>query len=141
MADTEEEGYHGEAVPAQPEDFTRISDDVVSTIAGIELNKVEGVHPVGGGITDFLGRKNPSKGIKIEASGDQISLEVAVAVDYGVSIPDVAHEVQTRLRKAITEMTGKFISSVNVCVQGIRTDVEKRESVEDKESHDDKQEG
>ena len=75
MADTEDEKYHGEAVPAQSEDFTRISDEVVSTIAGIELNKIEGVHPVGGGITDFLGRKNPSKGIKIEADGDQIALE------------------------------------------------------------------
>jgi uncharacterized alkaline shock family protein YloU len=140
MADTEDEKYHGEAVPAQSEDFTRISDEVVSTIAGIELNKIEGVHPVGGGITDFLGRKNPSKGIKIEADGDQIALEVAVTVDYGVSIPDVAHEVQARLRKAISEMTGKFISSVNVSVQGIRTGVEKRENVEDNESHDDNRE-
>jgi len=140
MVDTREEKYHGEAVPAQPDDLTRISDDVLSTIAGIELGKIEGVQPVGGGIADYLGRKNPSKGIKIDTTDDQISVEVFLIVDYGVSIPDVACEVQTRLRKVISEMTGKFVSAVNVSVQGIRTDIEKQEITQEDQSHSDKQE-
>jgi len=140
MVDIQKEKYHGEAVPAQPEDLTRISDDVIGAIAGIELGKIEGVHPVGGGIADYLGRKNPSKGVKIDATDDHISIEVFLIVDYGVSIPDVAHEVQTRLRKVISDMTGKFVSAVNVSVQGIRTGIEKQENTQEDQSHSDKQE-
>ena len=140
MANREEERYDEDIVPAEPEDVTKISDDVLSTIAGIELAKIEGVNPAGGGITDFLGRKGPSKGITIEASGDNIAVEVVVIVDYGISIPDVAHEIQTRLRKAITEITGRFVSAVNVNVQGIRTGVEKRENADENKSYSDKEE-
>ena len=93
-----------------------------------------------GGIADFLARKSPSKGIKIETSGDQIAVEVAIIVEYGVSIPEIASEIQTRVRKAITEMTGKFVSAVNISVQGIRTKLEKHEKPHENQSLDDKPE-
>ena len=133
MKNSEDEKYSLDVRPAEPEDITRISDDVISTIAGIELAKIEGIHPVGGGLTDFLGRKGASKGIKVEASGDEISIEVVIIVDYGVNIPEAAHKIQTRLRKRVAEMSGKFVKAVNVNIQGIRTQIEKEPSATEKE--------
>ncbi len=40
MKNSEDEKYSLDVRPAEPEDITRISDDVISTIAGIELNKM-----------------------------------------------------------------------------------------------------
>jgi len=140
MPNMENEKYEGDFAPAQPEDTTRISDEVLSTIAGVELSRIEGVAPVGGGITDFLGMKSPSKGIKIEAHGEEITVEVVVIVDYGVNIPEIAQEIQTKLRKAITGMTGKFVNAVNVTIQGIKTNVGKHGPSEENKPQGDKEE-
>ena len=132
MTDDEKQTkYSGDCVPVETEDATRISDEVISKIAGIELSKIDGVNPVGGGIGDFLGRSNPSRGVRIEGAGDEIKVEVIIVVDYGVHIPQVSQEIQARLREAITNMTGKFVSAVNVNVQGIRTGHEKRETADE----------
>jgi uncharacterized alkaline shock family protein YloU len=129
MSDREEDKYSKDLLPAETEDSIRINDDVLSTIAGTELTKIKGISAAGGGISDFLGRKSPSKGIKIEVVDDKVTVDVGITVDYGISIPDVAHEIQTRIRKAITEMTGKFVGAVNVTIQGIRSNVDRRENV------------
>jgi uncharacterized alkaline shock family protein YloU len=134
MSNREDDKYSKDLMPAETTDSTRISDDVLSTIAGFELAKIQGISAVGGGISDFLGRKSPSKGIKVEVADEKITIDVGVTVDYGINIPDVAHEIQTRLRKAITEMTGKFVSAVNVTIQGIRTNVDRRENVAKEDS-------
>lgn len=126
MSNIEQDKYNKDLIPAEIEDSTRINDDVLSTIAGIELTKIKGISATGGGITDFLSRKNPSKGIKVEVNGDRVVFDIAVIVDYGINIPDVSHEIQTKIRKAVSEMTGKFVSAINISVQGIRTNVERQ---------------
>jgi uncharacterized alkaline shock family protein YloU len=103
------------------EDEVRVSDEVIMTIAGMALGEVKGVASSQPGFVGGLfSRKNPAKGVKIEAEGNTVTLDVTVAVEYGARIPDVAAEIQSRLRSAIEEMTGKFVRAVNVTVQGIR---------------------
>jgi len=131
MSNKEDDKYSKDLLPVETEDSTKINDDVLSTIAGIELTKIKGISAVGGGISDFLGRKSPSKGIKVEVTDDKITVDVGITVDYGVSIPDIAHEIQTCIRKAITEMTGKFVAAVNITVQGIKTNIDRKENISD----------
>ena len=40
----------------------------------------------------------------------------------GVRIPDVAFEIQNRVKKAVEQMTGLNVVEVNVHVQGVNTD-------------------
>ncbi|MBN1917101.1 MAG: Asp23/Gls24 family envelope stress response protein [Verrucomicrobia bacterium] len=103
------------------EDVVRVSDDVIMTIAGMALAEVKGVASTPAGFVGGLfSRKGPAKGVKVETDGNTVSLDVTVVVEYGARIPDVAAEIQTKLRRAIEEMTGKFVRAVNVTVQGIR---------------------
>ncbi len=106
---------------ADHEDSTRISDDVIVTIAASVLSEIDGVASVPGGIVSgILGRKGASKGIKVEASDQEVVIDVAVFLNYGIRIPEVAAGIQSRIREAVEEITGKYVRAVNVTVQGMR---------------------
>jgi uncharacterized alkaline shock family protein YloU len=122
MNTDERKRYSGEEIEAAGhEDVVRVSDDVISTIAGMALAEVKGVATSSIGLVGgLLGRKGAGRGIKIEADGNAVTLDVTIMVEYGARIPDVAAEIQAKLRSAIEEMTGKFVRAVNVTVQGIR---------------------
>ena len=45
-----------------------------------------------------------------------------IIVEYGSRIPDVAFEIQNRVKKAVESMTGLKVEEVNVNVQGVNTD-------------------
>ena len=105
----------------------RISDDVVSVIAGVAVSEVPGVAGMAGGfaggISEVLsGKKNLSKGIKVEVGEKETKIDVNIIVEYGTRIPDVAFEIQNRVKKAVESMTGLKVLEVNVHVQGVSTD-------------------
>ncbi len=105
----------------------KISDDVVAVIAGVAVSEVPGVSGMAGGfaggISEVLsGKKNMSKGIKVEVGEKETKIDVNIIVEYGTRIPDVAFEIQNRVKKAVETMTGLTVLEVNVHVQGVSTD-------------------
>ena len=112
----------------------KIADDVVAVIAGKAASEVSGVFGMAGGfaggITEVFGKKNFSKGIKVDVEEKSVKIDVNIIVEYGARIPDVAFEIQNRVKKAVEAMTGLNVSSVNVHVQGVKTSEEKEEQVE-----------
>lgn len=101
----------------------RIADEVVSIIAGLAATEVEGVAGmsggIAGGIAEILGRKNFSKGVKVEVGRKRSSYWFYIIVKYGVRIPDIALNVQEAVKAAIENMTGLSTVEVNVHVQGV----------------------
>ena len=123
------------------ENTIKISDEVVSIIAGKAVSEVEGVSSMAGGfaggITEVLsGKKNFSKGIKVEVGEKETKIDVNIIVEYGTRIPDIAFEIQNRVKKAVENMTGLKVLEVNVHVQGVHTpdDDEKENTQEAKEN-------
>lgn len=122
-----------------------ISDDVVAVIAGIAVADVQGVAGMAkgfaGGITEALsGKKNLAKGIKVEVAGKETKIDVNIIVEYGTRIPDVAFEIQSRIKKSVKEMTGLEVVSVNVHVQGVQTPQERGSKLEEKVENQPEQE-
>jgi len=107
----------------------RIADEVVAIIAGLAATEVEGVAGmsggIAGGIAEMLGRKNLSKGVKVEVGEKEAAVDLFVIVDYGVRIPDVAIKIQERVKRSIESMTGLRVVEVNVHVQGVAFPQEK----------------
>ena len=123
-------------------DGIKISNDVVAVIAGVAVSEVPGVASMSGGfaggITEVLsGKKNLSKGIKVDADEKELKIDVNIIVEYGSRIPDVAFEIQNRVKKSVENMTGLKVAEVNVHVQGVKT--EKEESEEKEEPKEDKE--
>ena len=105
----------------------KISDDVVSVIAGVAVSEVPGVAQMSGGfaggISEVLsGKKNLAKGIKVETGEKETKIDVNIIVEYGARIPDVAFEIQNKVKKAVENMTGLKVVEVNVHIQGVSTD-------------------
>jgi uncharacterized alkaline shock family protein YloU len=109
----------------------KISNEVVGIIAGIAAMEIKGVHSMAGnftdGITNILGKRNLSKGVKVEVGEKECSIDANIRVEYGVRIPDVAIAVQQRILKAVTDMTGLKVVEVNVYVQDIYVPKEETE--------------
>lgn len=112
----------------------KIADDVVSIIAGKAVTEISGVAGMSGGfaggISEVLsGKKNLSKGIKVDVGEKEVKIDVNIIVEYGVRIPDVAFEIQNRVKKTVETMTGLNVTAVNVHVQGVNIQEEKEEPI------------
>jgi len=109
----------------------KIADDVVGVIAGLAATEVEGVAGMSGGIVggiaEILGRKNLSKGVKVEVSETEAKVDLYMIINYGVRIPDVAWNVQENVKKAIENMTGLSVAEVNIHIQGVSFGLAKEE--------------
>ena len=132
-----EENKNEEAIEIQEieenHEGIKISNDVVAVIAGVAVSEVRGVASMAGGfaggISEVLsGKKNLSKGIKVDADEKEVKIDVNIIVEYGSRIPDVAFEIQNRVKKSVESMTGLKVAEVNVHVQGVKTE---RENVQE----------
>lgn len=134
------EDNKGEVVELEEEiksenDGIQISNDVVAVIAGVAVSEVQGVAGMAGGFAGgisevFSGKKNLAKGIKADIEDGKAKLDVNIIVEYGSRIPDVAFEIQNRVKKAVENMTGLVVEEVNVHVQGVNTDTAIAEKTE-----------
>ncbi|CEO89883.1 Asp23/Gls24 family envelope stress response protein [Syntrophaceticus schinkii] len=101
----------------------RIANEVVAVIAGLAATEIDGLAGMSGGIAggfaEMLGRKNLSKGVRVEVGEKETAVDIFVIVEYGAKIPDVASRVQENVKHAIESMTGLKVLEVNVHVQGV----------------------
>jgi uncharacterized alkaline shock family protein YloU len=114
----------------------RITDEVVAIIAGIAAIEVPGVTSmsggIAGGIAEALGRKNLSKGVKVEVGEKEAAIDLYIIVEYGFRIPDVAWTIQEKVKQTVEDMTGLNVVEVNIHIQGVNIEKEhKKELLEE----------
>lgn len=100
-----------------------IADEVVTIIAGLAATEVEGVSSMAGNITNELvsrlGKKNLSKGVRVEVTDNSVTVDVAINIEFGYAIPDISTKVQERIKSAIETMTGLDVNAVNVRIVSV----------------------
>ncbi|WP_282941696.1 Asp23/Gls24 family envelope stress response protein [Paenibacillus sp. RC67] len=113
----------------------RISDDVVSTIAGLAALETPGIAAMSGGISEGLAKrlsgKNVQKGVSVEVGQVEAAIDLRVIVNYGSKIQEVCHHLQLNVREAVENMTGLTVVEVNVKVEGVAFREEEAVVVED----------
>ncbi|SFL48237.1 Uncharacterized conserved protein YloU, alkaline shock protein (Asp23) family [Paenibacillus sp. 1_12] len=101
----------------------RISDDVVSTIAGLAALETSGIAAMSGGISEGLAKrlsgKNVQRGVSVEVGQVEAAIDLRVIVNYGSKIQEVCSELQQNVRDAVENMTGLSVVEVNVKVEGV----------------------
>ena len=65
-------------------------------------------------IISRLGPKNLSRGVRVFMDNRKVSVDVALNISYGYSIPEVSAKVQEKVKNAIETMTGLDVACVNV---------------------------
>lgn len=113
----------------------KISEEVVAIIAGVAAMDVPGVAGmsggIAGGIAEILGRKNLSKGVKVEVGEKEAAIDLYIIVEYGCRIPDVSWDIQEKVKDAIETMTGLDVIEINIHVQGVNIEKETKREIAD----------
>lgn len=101
----------------------QIAPEVIEVIAGLATIEVSGVAGMSGGfaggIAELLGRKNLSKGVKVEVGQREAAVDVSIIVEYGNRIPEIAAEIQRNVKRSIEMMTGLLVVEVNVHIHDV----------------------
>ena len=99
------------------------ADEVVATIASLAVADVDGVASLTGGmvegITEMLGKKNLTKGVKVEVGTEEAAIDVSVSIRFGYKIKEVCEKIQAAVKSAIENMTGLRVVEINVFVQSV----------------------
>ncbi len=135
IQENQELGLINEEMQVDDENI-KIATEVIASIAGVAVSEVPGVYGMAGGfaggISEVLsGKKNLGKGIKVDVTEKETKIDVNIVVEYGTRIPDVAFEIQKRVKKAVETMTGLKVVSVNIHVQGINIAENKTQTTEE----------
>lgn len=101
-----------------------ITPEVLEIIAGIAAAEVDGVSRMQSSlyksVNELLGiRKDHSKGVKVSRDNNQLIVEIFVYLNYGVSVPKVALEIQDKVKEQLLFMTDLKVQQVDVHVQGV----------------------
>jgi len=92
-------------------------------VAAAAAAEVSGVSAMaanfGSDIAELLGKKNQAKGVRILVEEEKITVEMAVLMAYGHTIPEVGKAVQENVKTTLESITGLEIAAVNVTVAGV----------------------
>lgn len=105
------------------------ANEVIATIAGVAANEIDGIAGmcVSGGFGEILGRnRSITKGVKVEVGSQEAAVDLYIVVEYGKPIQKVAGEVQENVRKALESLTGLHVVRVDIHVQGVSFEKEKK---------------
>jgi uncharacterized alkaline shock family protein YloU len=121
-----------------------VTPEVIEVIIGIAASKVEGVYGMRGtfanGIAELLGHEAHGKGIYLTDNEDgSLSADVYTYLDYGVTVPKVAVEIQEAIKQQVFYMTGLDLKDINIHVVSIVP--EKLTKVDTSDLFDEKKEG
>ena len=107
-----------------------ISEEAVSAIATNAAKDVDGVTGFSNRPADVVstikkGSLRVMSPIRIVQDGDNIDISIYINISSGKKIQPVAEDVQRVVKEAIQNMTGKYVSKVNVIVASLE---DKKES-------------
>lgn len=120
--------------------FSRdIETKVFQSIVFKALSKIEGIHLVSKGLIDsLLGRDTQESFSAIHIEQDQkqhsVSVKLEVNIKFGISIPEKAEEIQSKIIEDVSKFTGLHVSSVHVVFKNLLSEITKTD--EDVEEED-----
>ena len=105
---------------------TIISDSVVSQIAGMAAQEVDGVHmggsasrAAGGIIGSITGSESQTRGVSVEIGTTEVAVDLTMGVEYGRNILEVVEEVRRRISERVQSLTGLRVTELNATVSDI----------------------
>jgi uncharacterized alkaline shock family protein YloU len=105
----------------RPPGKTTIAPDVLLTIARLTTLEVDGVSrlcQVPGGVNRIF-KRGYGEGVRIDIEDDRVYVDLFIVLDNTVNIRDVSRNIQNNVLRAISEMVGMEVGSINVHVEDI----------------------
>ena len=127
---TADDGQQQQESPLQTErGTTTIQDGVVSKVAGIAAQEVEGVRMGSGGASQAVGNimsavpgvgsGSQSRGVSVEVGEVETAVDLSMSVEYGRTIHQIAEAVRTNVIRRVENLVGLRVTEVNITVTDI----------------------
>ena len=107
---------------------TTIQDGVVSKVAGIAAQEVDGIR-MGGGASQAVGSimsavpgvggGSQSQGVSVEVGEVEAAVDLTITVEYGRSIHQIAEAVRNNVIRRVENLVGLSVTEVNIAVNDI----------------------
>ncbi len=107
------------------------ANEVIAIISGIAASEIDGIAGMvtAGGLGEIISRnRNITRGVKVEVGTEEVSVDLYTIIEYGQPIQKVAAEVQENVRKSIESMTGLRVVRVDIHVQGVSFEKDKKDA-------------
>ncbi|MGH3145546.1 MAG: Asp23/Gls24 family envelope stress response protein, partial [Rubrobacter sp.] len=105
---------------------TTISAGVVSQLAGMAAQEVEGIHmggsasrTAGGLLGSVTGSESQTRGVSVEVGRVETAIDLKLGVEYGTNILQSVDDVRSRIIDRIQNITGLRVTELNVTVADI----------------------
>ena len=107
---------------------TSISDSVVSKIAGIAAQEVDGIRMGSGGsqaVSGIIGSitgggsGSQTQGVSVEVGQEEAAIDLTLTAEYGKSIPQLAEAVRRNVANRVESLVGLRVTEVNITVSNI----------------------
>jgi uncharacterized alkaline shock family protein YloU len=123
---SESEQQRGESPLLSDRGATIISDTVVSSLAGMAAQEVEGVHmgggasrTAGGVLGSLTGSESMTSGISVEVGRTETAIDLKMGIEYNKNILQTVEEVRRRITDRIQSMTGLRVKELNATITDI----------------------
>lgn len=107
---------------------TTIQDGVVSKVAGIAAQEVDGIR-MGGGASQAVGSimsavpgvgsQSESRGVSVEVGEVEAAVDLSMSVEYGRIIHQIAESVRRNVIRRVEHLVGLRVTEVNITVSDI----------------------
>ena len=102
---------------------TTVASEVLLTIARLTTLKVKGVSRLAQvpivGVNRIFKRAQIQEGVQIEIIDDLVFIDLYVVLKNDVNVRDVSRNIQSEVARAIIEMVGMQVGSVNIHIEDI----------------------
>lgn len=106
---------------------TVVQSTVVTQIAGIATQEVEGVQMGGSGsravsglLEGITGSSGSAPGVAVEVGEEEAAIDLSMSTEYGKSIPQLSEAVRRNVINRVENLTGLSVTEVNITVNDIR---------------------
>ena len=105
---------------------TIVETPVVSQVAGMAAQEVEGVQmggagsrAVGGLVEGFSGTSQTTRGVVVEVGDEEAAIDLDMAVEYGKSVPQLSEAVRRNIINRVENLAGLKVTEVNITVNDV----------------------
>ena len=102
-----------------------ISDDVIVSIARNAAKDVDGFGSFANAVPDIVTQvleytnTVAPKSVKVWCTDNDVKIQLYINVKSGTNVQTVSTAIQRSVKNSVQSMTGKVVTKVNVCIEGI----------------------
>lgn len=107
-----------------------ITEDVIVSIATVEISNIEGVYPLPVKMVERFSTKGLNKDVDVNIDESNVYLTIRIAIEYGKNLVEVAKTIQEKVKERIETMTGLEVIEVNVVVSNVVIPKESKDNIQ-----------